>query len=106
MQVPARERELSIRLNRLIGEANCEAALLPNRSAISEWTSDEAHEGVIRCQRAVIATLQCAIELQELAGLDQYSKQWIREAIEQCEEHRQAMAFIQTVYCPGVLEED
>jgi hypothetical protein len=105
MQVPAREHELSTRLNRLIGEANCEAALLPTRRTISEWTSEEVHEGVIRCQRAVIATLRCANELQALDSLDGYSRLWIREALEKCEEHLQSLELIQNACGSSALED-
>ena len=103
--VPARERDLSTRLNRLIGEANCEAALLPTRRNISEWTRNEVHEGVTRCQRAVIATLGCAIELRALDTLDEYSELWIREAIEQCEEHGRLLERFLNSYCSGALED-
>ncbi len=102
-RVPARERELSTRLNRLIGEANCEAALLPTRWNISEWTRNEVHEGVIRCQRAVIATLGCAIQLQALDDVDKYSKLWIRDALEKCVEHLQSLEFIRDVCCSSAL---
>jgi hypothetical protein len=104
-QVLARERELSTRLNRLIGEANCEAALLPTRRTISEWTSEEVHEAVVRCQYAAIAVLQCAIELQALDDLDAYSKLWILEALEKCEEHLQSLELIQNAYCSSALED-
>ena len=103
--VPARERDLSTRLNRLIGEANCEAALLPTRRNISEWTRNEVHEGVIRCQRAVIATLACAIQLQALDDVDKYSKLWIRDALEKCVEHLQTLEFIRDVCCSSAFED-
>ena len=105
MRVPARERELSTRLNRLIGEANCEAALLPTRRTISEWTRNEVHEGVITCERAVIATLGCAIQLQALDEVDKYSKLWIREALEKCVEHLQTLEFIRDVCCSSAFED-
>jgi hypothetical protein len=93
-RVPTREFELSTTLNRLIGEMNCEVALLPNPRTISEWTSEEVHEAVIRCQHAVIATLRSAIELKALDGLDVYSRLWIREAVQKGEEHYQLLEFI------------
>lgn len=86
-RVSARERELSSALNYLIGEANCEAALLPTRRTADEWTRAEVCEAVIRCQHAIIVTLRCASELQELEDLDLYSKVWIREALQTCDEH-------------------
>lgn len=104
-QVLARERELSTRLNRLIGEANCEAALLPTRRTISEWTSEEVHQAVVRCQHATIAVLQCAIELQALDDLDAFSRLWILEALEKCEEHNWSLEFIQNAYVSIALED-
>ena len=86
-QVPTRELELSTTLNRLIGEANCEAALLPTNRTVNEWTRGEVHEAVIRCEGAIIATLRCAVELQALEDLDAYSRLWIHEAVQKCDEH-------------------
>lgn len=94
-EVPAAESELSTTLNRLIGEVNCEAALLPTPGSVSEWSRDEVNEAVIKCQRAVVATLLCAIELQTLDGIDAYSRLWIREATQQCEEHQKLIELIQ-----------
>jgi len=94
-QVPERELELSTTLNRVIGEANCEAALLPTRRTISEWTREEVHEAVIRCQHAIIAALRCAIELQALEDLDVYSKLWIQETTQKCREHHEKLESIQ-----------
>jgi len=98
-QVPARGLELSTTLNRLIGEANCEAALLPNPRTISEWTSEEVHEAVIRCQGAIIATLRCVVELQALEDLDAFSRLWIHEATQKCHEHHELLELIQNEYC-------
>ena len=81
-RVSTQEFELSTTLNRLIGEANCEAALLPTRKTISDWTSEEVCEAVTTYQRAIIAALRCAIELQTLEDLDAYSRLWISEARE------------------------
>jgi hypothetical protein len=81
-RVPTQEFELSTTLNRLIGEANCEAALLPTRKTISDWTSAEVCEAVITYQQAIIAALRCAIELQTLEDLDAYSRLWISETRE------------------------
>jgi hypothetical protein len=101
--VPARESELSITLNCLIGEANCEAALLPLPGNVGEWSRDEMNEGLIRCQRAMIATLLCAIELQMLDGIDAHSRLWIREATQKCEEHQKLFELIQGDYHTNLL---
>ena len=84
IRVPARERELSCALNRLIGEANCEAALLPTRTTIDDWTYAQILDAVIPCQRSVIAVLCCAVALQSLDDLDAYSMIWIDEARQAC----------------------
>ncbi len=104
-RVPARELELSTTLNRLIGEANCEATLLPTRSTARDWTKEEVHEVVIRCQQAVIATLRCAIELLALDDLDAYSRLWIREATRKCQEHHERVKFILSEHCPTSIDE-
>ena len=103
IQIPERELELSTTLNRLIGEANCEVALLPNRRTLNEWTREEACEGVIRCQHAIIVTLRCAVELHTLDSLDAYSKLWIHEAVQKCEEHHKLLEDIQDEYCSLAL---
>jgi len=105
-RVPAREFELSTRLNRLIGEANCEAALLPTRRTISEWTSEEVHEAVARYEYATVTALLCAIELQALDSLDAYSKLWIHEATQKCREHHELLEFIRDAYFSSALEND
>ncbi len=92
IRLPSREHELSTTLNRLIGEANCEVALLPTRTTIDEWTNAEIHDAVIRCQRSVIDALSCAVELQSLDELDAYSMTWIDETRQACQRHVDALA--------------
>ena len=81
----AEEMALSTALNRLIGEMNCEAMLLPDRRATSDWTPTEVGVAVIECQSAMIAALRCALDLETLGQLDVYSRAWIRDAQESCD---------------------
>jgi hypothetical protein len=94
--VLAREFELSTTLNRLIGAVNCEAALLPNQRTVSEWSREDVHDSVFRCQNAVIAALRCAIRLQALDDLDAYSELWICEALEQCDASQDLLNFVRS----------
>ena len=81
----AEEITLSTTLNRLIGEMNCEAMLLPDRRETSDWTPAEVGNAVVECQSAMISALRCALDLGALGHLDVYSKAWIRDAQESCD---------------------
>lgn len=94
----AEEMELSTTLNRLIGEVNCEAMLLPNRRATSGWTLVEVGDAVVECQSAMIAALRCALNLRALGQLDVYSRAWIRDAQESCD---RALEKLRHVYDEG-----
>ena len=91
----AAEVELSTTLNRLIGEMNCEAMLLPDRRATSDWTLTEVGDAVVECQSAMIAALRCALVLGALGQLDVYSRAWIRDVQESCD---RALDRLQHVY--------
>lgn len=87
--------ELSTALNRLIGEVNCEAMLLPDRREASVCTPAEVTDAVVECQSAMIAALRCALDLEALGQLDVYSRAWIRDVQESCD---RALEKLQHVY--------
>ncbi len=91
----AEEMALSTALNRLIGEMNCEVMLLPDRRETSDCTPADVDDAVVECQRAMIAALRCALDLEALGQLDVYSRAWIRDAQESCD---RALERLQHVY--------
>ena len=86
---------LSTVLNRLIGEMNCEAMLLPDRRVTSDWTPADVSDAVVECQSVMIAALRCALDLEAVGQLDVYSRAWIRDAQESCD---RALEKLQHVY--------
>jgi hypothetical protein len=95
IRTSAEEMALSTTLNRLIGEMNCEAMLLPDRRATSDWPPAEVGDAVVECQSAMIAALRCALDLEALGQLDAYSRAWIRDVQESCD---RALEKLQHVY--------
>ena len=99
VHVPRRERDLSTRLNSLIGEVNCEISLLLTGSAYLELPREDLTQAVIRCQEAMIATLFCVIELEALDDLDKYSRLWVQEAKQGCSVLKQLRARVLDERC-------
>ena len=75
------ELELSSRLNAAIGIINVEMSLLPTSIEIEDWPSVVLLGSIVRCQAAMVDALRCALQLSQLGGIDEYSRQFISEVL-------------------------
>ena len=101
----AEEMELSTVLNRLIGEMNCEAMLLPDRRVTSDWTPADVSDAVVECQSVMICALRCALDLEALGQLDVYSRNWIRDAQESCDRALQKLRHVYDERSQGAMSQ-
>lgn len=99
-RIPEREFELSTTLNRLIGELNAEASLLPTARTIEYWTRREVYHAVVKCKDAMIVAQKCAIQLGLLSNLDRVSAGWIDETLEFCDEYQAQLRFVEEELVP------
>lgn len=97
--------ELSTTLNRLIGEVNCEAMLLPDRREASDWTPADVSDAVVECQSVMICALRCALDLEALGQLDVYSRNWIRDAQESCDRALQKLRHVYDERSQGAMSQ-
>lgn len=95
-----RELELSTTLYRLIGELNCEVALLPTWRTIDTWSRSDVYRAVVRCKDAMIDAQKCAIRLSQLGDIDVVSADWIDEIIERCDEYQGQVTFVEEQLLP------
>ena len=79
--ISERELELSARLNAAIGIINIEMSLLPAPREFDDWPSDAVLRTIVWCQDALLDALWCALQLSQLADIDEYSTMFIAEVI-------------------------
>src|SRR5487761_2195356 len=73
---------LAAELNRLIGDLNCEMAVLPSKNTIGTWYRIDVLYAVIRCKDALLEAQQCALRLARLGDLEQISNNFLDELVE------------------------
>jgi hypothetical protein len=98
--ISERELELSTTLNRLIGELNAEASLLPTSRTIEYWTRRDVYDAVVKCKDAMIVAQKCAIQLGLLNNIDRVSASWIEETLEFCDEYQTQLRFVEDELVP------
>lgn len=73
---------LAAELNRLIGDFNCEMAVLPSKNTIETWYRIDVLYAVLRCKDALLEAQHCALRLARLGDLEQISINFLDELVE------------------------
>ena len=73
---------LAAELNRLIGDLNCEMAVLPSKNSVGTWYRLDVLYAVIRCKDALLEAQHCALRLARLGDLEQISIDFLDELVE------------------------
>ncbi len=76
------ELNLAAELNRLLGDLNCEMAVLPSKRTIETWYRTDVLYAVIRCKDALLEAQRCALRLARLGDLEQISINFLDELVE------------------------
>ncbi len=76
------QMDLAAELNRLIGDLNCEMAVLPSKNTVGTWYRVDVLYAVIRCKDALLEAHRCAVKLARLGELEQISINFLDELVE------------------------